>query len=115
MGTEYQGSCHCGKVSFKVNIELKRAMCCNCSICHMKGSVLAMAASEQVEILTGEEELTLYQFGSKTAGHYFCRHCGIHPLTRPKGHPELWAVNLRCLKGIDIDSLSLDHFDGRSL
>lgn len=33
----YTGSCHCGKVAFEVEGELKEVLDCNCSICQKKG------------------------------------------------------------------------------
>ena len=29
----YRGSCHCGKVAFEVEGEIRGALACNCSIC----------------------------------------------------------------------------------
>jgi hypothetical protein len=43
--------------------------------------------------------------------------CGIHPYgegTDPKGN-KIAAVNLRCIEGIDLGSLPVQNFDGRSL
>jgi hypothetical protein len=37
--TEYTGSCHCGKVRFRVTADLADAVVCNCSICEKKGFV----------------------------------------------------------------------------
>ncbi len=57
-------------------------------------------------------ELTLYQFGTLTAKHYFCRHCGVSPFTRPRLDPARWAVNLRCIDALDLSSLEIQEFDG---
>lgn len=37
---KYQGSCHCGRISFEVEGEINGAMACNCSICQRKGSLM---------------------------------------------------------------------------
>ncbi|HXE36967.1 MAG TPA: GFA family protein, partial [Azonexus sp.] len=29
----YKGSCHCGRVAYEVEGEIKGAVACNCSIC----------------------------------------------------------------------------------
>lgn len=63
-------------------------------------------------ILSGEDELALYQFGTMTARHYFCRRCGVHPFTRPRLDPKRWAVNLRCVPGVDTTALPESVFDG---
>jgi hypothetical protein len=65
-------------------------------------------------ILTGEADLTLYQFNTKTAKHYFCKHCGIHPFIRPRLDPSRWAFNVRCIDGIDLSSLKVRQFDGQN-
>jgi len=61
---------------------------------------------------SGEADLALYQFGTKTAKHYFCRHCGVSPFTRPRLDPSRWAVNVRCLDGVDVKALPVSAFDG---
>ena len=45
-----------------------------------------------------------------------CRTCGIHPYgegTDPKGN-RMAAINIRCLDGIDLESVPVQHFEGRS-
>ena len=49
--------------------------------------------------------MSLYTFNTRVAQHYFCPTCGIHPFHRPRRYPELWAVNLRCLDGIDLATI----------
>ncbi len=59
--------------------------------------------------------LGLYQFGQKTAKHYFCKQCGIYPFhesSRKMGH---YRVNVGCIDGLDPLSLQYDVFDGKSL
>jgi hypothetical protein len=107
----YQGSCHCGRVSFELDAKLDYVMECNCSLCR-RISALWHGASDSSLRIKGENELTLYQFGTMTAKHYSCRHCGIHPFTRPRLDPTRWAVNVRCIDGVDLSSLPVIHFDG---
>ena len=110
----YRGACHCGAVTFEARAELNYLVDCNCSVCRMKGAVWHPAAEEDLRILTGESDLTLYQFNTKTAKHYFCKHCGIHPFTRPRLDPSRWAFNVRCIKGVDVSSLKVRTFDGQN-
>ena len=56
--------------------------------------------------------MELYQFDTKTAKHYFCCHCGIHPFSRPRLNPQIWVANLRCIPSVDIEALSVSVFDG---
>lgn len=89
-------------------------MACTCSYCHRLGALWHGASEGSLRITAGEDELAAYQFGTKTAKHHFCRHCGVHPLTRPRLDPTRWAVNVRCLEGVDVSALALRHFDGRN-
>ena len=109
----YQGSCHCRRVTFEVQAKLDHVVYCNCSLCSRKGALWHGATEQNLKILTGEADLTLYQFGTKTAKHYSCRHCGVAPLSRPRLDPSRWAVNVRCLDGVDFSSLPVVQFDGQ--
>jgi hypothetical protein len=59
-----------------------------------------------------ERKNIMHQLNTKTAKHYFCKHCGIHPFTRPRLDPSLWVVNVRCLDEVDLASLAIRLFDG---
>jgi hypothetical protein len=54
----------------------------------------------------------LYEFNTKTAKHYFCSHCGVHPFIRPRIDPRGWAVNVRCIDGVDLSTIEVRPFDG---
>ncbi len=108
----YQGSCHCGRVSFEMQAQLDHVVDCNCSICRRKGALWHAVPDIGLRIVSGEEELSLYQFNTQTAKHYFCRTCGVHPFTRPRINPKLWVVNVRCIDGVDLSALEVRPFDG---
>lgn len=113
----YKGSCHCGKVAFEVEGKLDGATSCNCSICSRKGSLLWFVPRDKLRLLTSESDLRAYTFNKHRIKHYFCPTCGIHPFgegTDPRGN-RMAAVNARCLEGVDLESLPVKHFDGRSL
>jgi hypothetical protein len=108
----HRGSCHCGRVTFELEADATRAIECNCSICRRRAALWIGASDAQLRIVSGEDELTLYRFGTKTAKHYFCRHCGIHPFARPRIAPGHWAVNARCIEGFDLRAVAVVPFDG---
>lgn len=113
----HKGSCHCGKVSFEVEGELKGAMACNCSICLRKGSLLWFVPREKLRLLSAEDAANTYTFNKHVIKHRFCPTCGIHPYGEgvdPKGN-AMAAVNIRCLEGIDLASVPVQNFDGRSI
>lgn len=114
MPQTHQGSCHCRRVTFELRAKLDYVMDCNCSLCRLKGALWHGATEANLRILTGETDLVLYQFNTKTAKHYFCRHCGIHPFSRPRLDPGRWAVNVRCVDGVDLSSLPVIPFDGKN-
>jgi hypothetical protein len=66
---------------------------------------------------SGADSLTDYQFNKKIIHHLFCRTCGIGSFARGTGPDgaEMIAINVRCLDGVDLDSLTVTPFDGKSL
>ena len=54
-----------------------------------------------MRILAGEDQLTTYQFHTKTAEHYFCKVCGIYPFHRKRVTPDYFGVNVYCLHDFD--------------
>ena len=113
----YQGSCHCGKVRYEVSADLSKVMACNCSLCSRAGYLLAFVPAGQFKLLQGEEALTDYRFNTQRIAHLFCDTCGVRSFARGvngKGE-ETRAINVRCLEGVDPDSLTITKVDGRSL
>jgi hypothetical protein len=103
----YEGSCHCGRIRFKVQAHVTTALDCDCSYCRRVGALWLEVPEPDLQVLAGGEHLSLYQFGTRTAQHYFCRHCGIAPFSRPRTDPSRWAVNLRCLEDLDLSRLTI--------
>ena len=115
---KYSGSCQCGKVAFDVEMTIGKVMSCNCSRCRRLGSLLAFAPKENFTLKSGEEELAEYTFNNHVIHHLFCSTCGIQPFAEtvdPKTGAPTIAVNVRCLEGIDPDSLEVMKFDGAKL
>lgn len=111
---KHKGSCHCGRVAFELRAPIENVIQCNCSLCHRKGALWQATDDAHFEIVTGEDDLVLYQFGTMTAKHYSCRHCGISTFSRPRIAPNAWVINVRCLDGVDPSSLKINAFDGQN-
>jgi hypothetical protein len=114
---KYEGKCHCGKVAFEVEGELNGATACNCSMCLRKGSLLWFVPRDRLRLLTSADNIGTYTFNKHVIKHNFCQTCGIHPYGEgvdPKGN-RMAAINIRCLEGIALESIPVQHFDGRSL
>lgn len=113
----YKGSCHCGRVAFEVEGDVTSALSCNCSMCGRRGSLLWFVPRDKLTLLAPEGDAATYTFNKHVISHRFCAACGIHPFgegTGPDG-ARIAAVNLRCLEDFDLDSVPVQHFDGRSL
>ncbi len=114
---KYKGSCHCGKIAFEAEGEIKEVMACNCSMCGRKGSLLWFVPREKLRLLTPEADMGTYTFNKHVIKHRFCKTCGIHPFGEgadARGNKTA-AINIRCLENIDLSSVPVRHFDGRSL
>jgi len=109
----HTGSCHCGRVRFEVTGDLARVTECNCSICTRKAYLHLIVPREQFRLLAGEDALATYQFGTMTARHLFCRHCGVAGFYVPRSHPDGIDVNVRCLDGVDLRTVQIQRFDGQ--
>ena len=99
---EANGTCHCGSVRFRVKLSdgLHSARRCTCSYCRMRGAVAVSAELDGLEILAGEDMLTLYQFNTGVAKHYFCSKCGIYTFHQRRSNPRQFGVNAACLEGV---------------
>jgi hypothetical protein len=113
----YTGGCHCGKVRYRAKLDLEKpVIACNCSMCGRVGSMLTFIGADDFTLLSGEEVLTDYLFNHKHIHHLFCSVCGIKSFARGmnKDRPMV-AVNTRCLDDVDIDKLTVQHFDGKAV
>ena len=113
----YLGSCHCGAVRIRATTDLAQVIRCNCSICSRAGYVLAFVPEGDFVLEAGEGAQTDYQFGKKHIHHTFCSSCGVRTFSHgeTKDGSTTYAVNVRCLEGVDVGALAVTDFDGRSV
>jgi len=109
------GGCHCGGVRFRLeapaHVEL---LDCNCSMCSRTGFLHLIVPHADFVLERGKDALTSYRFGTRTAEHLFCRHCGIKSFYQPRSHPDAWSVNWHCLdEGHELNATTTT-FDGRN-
>lgn len=93
----YHGSCHCGLVRYQVHKSeaISILVDCDCSVCRRQGFIHTPVENDELEVVSGEETLSSYQFGSMTANYWFCRRCGCNPFNRSRNNPQRYSVNIR--------------------
>ena len=112
--TMHKGGCHCDAVSFEVEApEDLEGSECNCSICSKSGYLHLIVPRSRFHLISGEEDLITYSFGTHQARPLFCRTCGIKSFYIPRSHPDGVSVNVRCLDDATINSIKIEPFDGR--
>jgi hypothetical protein len=114
---KHKGSCHCGRVAFEVEGDIKEATSCNCSICQRKGVLMWFVPREQMQLLTPDENASTYTFNKHAIKHRFCPACGMHPYgeaVSPDGKPVA-AINICCIEGIELTAVPVQRFDGKAL
>jgi hypothetical protein len=101
--TTHRATCHCGAVELELTLPdgLVDPHRCDCSICRRKGAVVATVALEDLRIVKGADRLTLYQFNTHVAKHYFCSVCGIYTHHQRRSDPDQYGVNVGCLQGVN--------------
>lgn len=78
----------------------------------MTGFLHVIVPHQQFRLVSGDDKLTGYRFGSGAAEHLFCSVCGVKSFYQPRSHPEAWSVNANCLN--EPLDLAIEHFDGRN-
>ena len=104
----------------------------------MKRNVHTIVPESDFELLEGQDALTLYQFNTKTARHYFCkcvlapalelspplkkecshsqlrcRICGICSFYVPRSNPDGYAVTVSCLDPGTVRLVTTVYHDGQ--
>lgn len=110
------GSCHCGSVRFRCQVDLAphgqrspqprpgpwyaSTLRCNCSYCRKTRIWKAHVPAEAFALRSKEATLGRYRFGACAIEHCFCPQCGVNTFSRADfevmGGPFV-CVNLACL------------------
>jgi hypothetical protein len=100
---KHVATCHCGAVELLLDLPdgVVNPRRCDCSICRRKGAIVASVPLDGITIVKGQDVLTLYQFNTNTAKHYFCSRCGIYTHHQRRSNPHEYGYNVGCLAGVN--------------
>jgi hypothetical protein len=65
------------------------------------------ALLKDLRVVKGAENLTLYQWGTMTAKHWFCATCGIYTHHQRRSNPQEYGVNVGILFGVNPKDLGV--------
>ena len=101
--SKHKATCHCGAVELELDLPdgIVDPRRCNCSICRRKGAIAASVPLAGLRVTKGQQVLTLYQFNTNTAKHYFCSICGIYTHHQRRSNPSEYSYNVACLEGVN--------------
>ncbi len=101
--SKHRLSCHCGAVVLELDLPdgIVNPRRCDCSLCRRRGAIVASVPLAGIRIVQGAESLTLYQFNTRTAKHYFCSQCGIYTHHQRRSVPTEYGYNVACLEGVN--------------
>ncbi|HXS07441.1 MAG TPA: hypothetical protein VN723_11670 [Rhizomicrobium sp.] len=114
-----EGSCHCGAVCWKFDVEPDSATTCNCTICRRYGVLWAYDLQGDRTEFSGPTRSyirTTGDWGEPGVGFYFCENCGCvthYRAFKPDAEGRIrTAVNLRMAEPEAIAGLPVRHWEG---
>ncbi len=111
----HHGSCHCGAVRFHLNSEITELTTCDCSLCRKRNAVMAKVPQGALTLTQGEDALSLYQWNTRVAKHYFCSICGLYVFHRKRSAPDHFGVNVFSLDDFDSTKVPIRPADGATM
>lgn len=102
--SETRATCHCGAVELRIALPadaLAGAKRCDCSFCRRRAAPNVSVPTDGLRIVKGADTLTLYQWNTRTAQHWFCSVCGIYTHHRRRSNSGEYGVNIGCIEGVD--------------
>ena len=76
---------------------------------------MALVDQNNIRIVKGEDNLSLYQFHTNTAKHYFCSVCGIYTHHHTRRNTSKCGINVACIDDINPEELkNIRSIDGKN-
>ena len=113
--SKFEGSCHCGDVSFSIDTTVTELTHCDCSLCVKKNALMLQVHESNFTLHSDWSKVSLYQWNAKIAKHYFCKRCGIYTFHKKRAAPDSYGINVHCLDGFDRQSIPVRAADGASM
>lgn len=113
-----EGSCHCGRVTWRFDVRPKSATTCNCTICRRYGVMWAYDLEGDRTTFSGETRAYVRSLeGQETrVAFHFCPHCGSvthYRALKPDAEGRIrTAVNLRMAEPEKVARLPIRHWGG---
>ncbi len=119
------GSCHCGKIAFRIDGDIPASLTrCTCSFCAKRGALLAYYSPAQFHLTSASQDDAIYRWNTKLVAHHFCAGCGCatysdSPAFEPDGswdkQTRRVGVNARLFDNFDAAEAHVEVIDGKNL
>jgi hypothetical protein len=119
------GSCHCGKIAFRIDGEIPPKLTrCTCSFCAKRGALYAYYQPSQFHPSISAADDVTYRWNTKLVVHHSCSACGIatfsnSPAFEPGGSwdgiTRRIGVNARLFDDFDAAEAPVEVIDGKNL
>ena len=110
----HTGGCHCGAVRWSFDAPSRlTATDCDCSVCRLRAGPFVIVPETAFKLERGQGATTLYQFGTKTAKHLFCKTCGVTSYYRPRSNPDCVSCLVAAIDKGTVEAVETRHFHGQ--
>ena len=119
------GSCHCGKMAFRIEGELPVALTrCTCSFCSKRGALHAYYRPAQFRLTMATGGDAIYRWNTELVAHHFCSGCGCATFSDSPafesdgtwdGSTRRIGVNARLFDHFDVAAMPVEVIDGKNL
>lgn len=120
-----KGSCHCGKITFRVDTEIPGQLTrCTCSFCAKRGALMAYSAPNQFHATALAADDAVYRWKTRLVAHHFCADCGCATFSdspafeadgKWDGGTRRIGVNARLFDDFDAALAAITIIDGKHL
>lgn len=76
---------------------------------------MAKVPEAALTVTAGKDALSLYEWNTRRAKHYFCSICGIYVFHRKRAAPDHFGVNVFCLDDFVPGSFAIRPTEGANM